>query len=206
MNNAGADVRTYQQREILELAAMNRGLFERWVAADLIFPTHGGGGEGPGVHRQFSFWDVVQIAVLCRLHAAGVVTLDGLRAARVGLVLLDTAAELHIGLLDERGARLQIRDALRGRDPQTGRLRIVGGELDEEARRWKSFKARPNKAIATAMLVLQNSVIAPPTFIDAFEQLEALTIRTTAEHSVWLMVSMADLVADLEAKTGDRLV
>jgi len=171
--------RGYTQADVITLTGIDRARFERWATAGLLAPTYGGGGQGRGVRRRFSLFDLVQLTVLKRLADQGLVRTEALAAVRAAFQC----------------------------------------DVQQEASRWKAFKARQDKSTGFAAVMVRSGRDTPAVamFVDSGAQVEEQFLRYEvigdervpihgAIGAAWMVVEIGRLVAELERETGERLV
>jgi len=73
----------YSAKQVCEIAGVSNASLQNWIKRKLIVGHREikGGGEGPGRHRRFSFFNVVEIAMASKLIATGLQPKDAFKAA-----------------------------------------------------------------------------------------------------------------------------
>jgi hypothetical protein len=209
--------RAYGLGEAMELTHVGTTELARWLNSGVLQAGLGGAGA-KGVHRRFSFFNVVEIAIAGALHEANI-SGRGIAGAINSFRWLDQLSS-GVGRSEEDIARRRIIA------PESAREWMIeaGRRDDVEAKRWAAFKRRTSKDADIGLLAigapgrdrhveLPRHLVFEPSlffhFVDAFEQFNDFIAHDepgiVGRPKVYVLVDVARIVADLEEATSDRL-
>jgi hypothetical protein len=199
--------RSYRFSDVVEFTHVGDSQLRRWLTEAIVRAELGGAGSS-GVHRKFTFFNVVEISIAFWLHEANV-SGRGITEALLSFRLLEELS--WGGQSREESARKAIMypESARGWHVEAGRRE------DVEAKRWAAFKRRARKDDNVGLLILASfghgdrQHLGALHFVDAVEQMNAFVAHDEPGYVgrpvVSLMIDVAQIVADLEEATGDRL-